>query len=347
MTDTYGVSPTEEGRHIRALKITERAEVDHRQRQNQLVVATHHARELATPELALRTATKLLEEYTSSPAIKAIVDTTQTYIVWDQNPDGLAYVWSTDANWRKNRRPDAGGSYGVDLNRNYQFGWNSEFAGSTTETSQTYKGPQAGSEPETRTMLAFQADRKFAKLLDLHAYGRDVRQNYAACASLPALIDDEYSRITGTVAGAMRYDPVRSCCTGGDIATAYHDHLTMSLLVEIGTAFQPPYDQTELEIEERNWPGVLEFLSRPIPASGRITDAVSGAGIQATMTLPNVGFLYAERPASTAHGLYYLWLPPGTHDVIVEAPGHEPAQISVEAADEGVVTDIQLQPTRR
>ena len=60
------------------------------------------------------------------------------------------------ANWRKNRRRNAGGSYGVDLNRNYPFGWSFTCGGSTTETSSNYRGTQAASEPEVRTMIAFQ-----------------------------------------------------------------------------------------------------------------------------------------------------------------------------------------------
>jgi len=43
--------------------------------------------------------------------------------MWTMNPDGLAYTWSTDNMWRKNRNRNPGGSYGVDLNRNYPIGW--------------------------------------------------------------------------------------------------------------------------------------------------------------------------------------------------------------------------------
>jgi hypothetical protein len=71
----------------------------------------------------------------------------------------------------------------------------------TVNSVQTLKAP--ASEPETLTMLAFQADRQFTKLLDLHAFAQDVRQNYAACAELPSVIDDEYNRITGAVAAMM------------------------------------------------------------------------------------------------------------------------------------------------
>ena len=43
------------------------------------------------------------------------------------NPDGYEYNRLTNPNggglWRKNRRPHEKNSYGVDLNRNYAWGW--------------------------------------------------------------------------------------------------------------------------------------------------------------------------------------------------------------------------------
>jgi len=43
--------------------------------------------------------------------------------------------------WRKNRKPN-GSSYGVDLNRNYDLGWDNTCSGSSVPASETYKyGP--------------------------------------------------------------------------------------------------------------------------------------------------------------------------------------------------------------
>ena len=51
--------------------------------------------------------------------------------------------------WRKNRR----GGYGVDLNRNYSFNWNSCGGSSGNKRSDTYRGPSAASEPETKALM--------------------------------------------------------------------------------------------------------------------------------------------------------------------------------------------------
>lgn len=232
---------------------------------------------------------------------------------------------------------------GVDLNRNYPFGWSFSCAGSSSQRSETYKGPQAFSEPETRTMIAFQADRQFAKLLDLHAYARDVRQNYGTCAQLPKAVDDEYGVITSSVATPMKYASVRSCCTGGDITQAYHAHGTMSLLVEIGTAFQPAYATTVAEINDRVLPGVMAFLSKPIPASGRVVDKDTGAAVAgAVITLPQLAFNYGEQVHSSPSGRYHLWLPDGDYEVTVESTDKTPFRGTITAKAGGLITDIEM-----
>jgi hypothetical protein len=51
-------------------------------------------------------------------------------------------------------------------------------SGSTDKYSEVYRGEYPASEPETQTMIAFQEDRKFAKVLDLHSYAEEVRPGY-------------------------------------------------------------------------------------------------------------------------------------------------------------------------
>lgn len=108
------------------------------------------------------------------PQVLRLLSRTQVYLAWDWNPDGWNYVFDVDNNWRKNRRPNPDGSLGVDLNRNYPFGWDLSCGGSEDPGSNTFRGPSAGSEPEMQTMIAWQADRKFSKIVDLHSSGRGV-----------------------------------------------------------------------------------------------------------------------------------------------------------------------------
>jgi murein tripeptide amidase MpaA len=106
------------------------------------------------------------------------------------NPDGVAYDQSTNSCWRKNRRPNSGGSYGVDLNRNFDFVWDfkTKFASSvqgsvasTSPTSETYHGTSAFSEPETQSIKwVFDTYSKIRWFVDLHSYAGDVLYSWGS-----------------------------------------------------------------------------------------------------------------------------------------------------------------------
>lgn len=70
------------------------------------------------------------------------------------NPDGYTYTFSEDRLWRKTRRPYKWGlitCYGADANRNYGSHW-SEGGSSNNPCTETYAGPEAFSEVETKSL---------------------------------------------------------------------------------------------------------------------------------------------------------------------------------------------------
>jgi carboxypeptidase T len=75
--------------------------------------------------------------------------------------------------WRKNRKLNQGGSYGVDLNRN----WKSGFGGSGSSgspSSETYRGTAAYSEPETKTIADYLGSQSntLKAAIDFHSYSQ-------------------------------------------------------------------------------------------------------------------------------------------------------------------------------
>ncbi len=157
LTAAYNTPPTVEGRHIFALKISDNVSVDEDE-PAMLVAAAHHAREISTPVIALETADRLTAGYDVDPRITDAVNGHEIWIAPVWNPDGYNYVFTTNNLWRKNRRVFSSG-VGVDQNRNYEQAWGTSCAGSTSVGSETYKGPSAASEAETRTMMTWSADR--------------------------------------------------------------------------------------------------------------------------------------------------------------------------------------------
>ena len=182
ITAAYNAPPTFEGRHIFALRISDNVQVDEDE-PAMLVATTHHAREISTPVIALEAAARLTAGYGVDERITSAVDAHEIWIAPVWNPDGYNYVFTTNNLWRKNRRVFSNG-VGVDQNRNYPQAWSSSCAGSTSVSSDTYKGPSAGLEAETRTMIAWSESERFAKVIDYHSYGREVLYAYR-CLSHP------------------------------------------------------------------------------------------------------------------------------------------------------------------
>ncbi|HNP20693.1 MAG TPA: M14 family metallopeptidase [Panacibacter sp.] len=141
-----------------------------------LYTALHHAREPESMAQLIYFMWYLLENYKKDTTVRNIVDSTEMYFIPCVNPDGYVYNETTNPNgggyWRKNRRNNNDGSYGVDLNRNYGYEWGYDDMGSSPYTSSdTYRGPSAFSEPETKMIKEFCDNIKFTYALNNHSYG--------------------------------------------------------------------------------------------------------------------------------------------------------------------------------
>ncbi len=210
-----------------------------------LIFHSIHANEIIPAELALETARTLLEGYGRDVDMTGLVDAKQTYIVMYANPDGVHHMWYNDSTWRKNRRPNEDGSFGVDMNRNYPFGFDFEFCqGSDGMSDFNYRGPFAASEPEVQTMIALHSDRNFERVFDLHSgCGPDVRHNYARDFMLPPEIDAMGIAIATQLADAMTIGVSRALACGTQPSFAYWHRGTLSFLTEVSLPDQPDEDE--------------------------------------------------------------------------------------------------------
>lgn len=133
----------------------------------------HHAREHLSVELPLFYIEYLLTEYSKgNPRIQSLVNSRDIHIIPLVNADGAEFDISTGKYkaWRKNRTDNGRGAFGVDLNRNYGFGWGGGGA-STSPVSDTYRGPQAFSEPESQAIKKFVEEHvNITILLSFHTF---------------------------------------------------------------------------------------------------------------------------------------------------------------------------------
>lgn len=171
LTSLTTIGTTHEGRAIYALKISDNAGVDEIEPEV-LIIGNHHAREAISVIIPFALADSLLMNYGADPQFTEWVDERETWIVPTVNPDGLTYSETTYYFWRKNRRPNGDGSYGVDLNRNYDYEWGHDDNGSSpTPSSPTYRGPSPASELEIQAMQAFYDSREFVFSISYHSHG--------------------------------------------------------------------------------------------------------------------------------------------------------------------------------
>ncbi|WP_320033958.1 M14 family zinc carboxypeptidase [Halarcobacter sp.] len=202
---------------------------------------TIHAREWIGHELAIEFTKYILDNIEHDPTLQKYLKKSTIYMVPCANPDGYEYSRTHFSFWRKNRRVNADGSYGVDLNRNFPIG----YVKSTSTTSNVYGGPEPFSEPETRALRDFvEAHENITIALDYHSQGNvffpahdfrhedtiDTTDMNVLCANMA----EEIRKISGREYGIHQGKPPTKLISGSG-REFYHSKDIISTVVEVGT----------------------------------------------------------------------------------------------------------------
>jgi carboxypeptidase T len=128
---------------------------------NMVVFASIHAREYTPAEILTRFGEWLVTSYGIDSQATWLLDNFRFHLVLQANPDGRKKA-EAGLSWRKNvdnlNGTCSANAYGVDLNRNFPFRWNSASGGSSGDPCLgNYRGPVRTSEPETAGMLRYVA----------------------------------------------------------------------------------------------------------------------------------------------------------------------------------------------
>lgn len=173
-TAKFSIGSSLQGNPIWAMKISDNPNVDENETE-MLYISVIHAREPAAAAAVLHLMNHFLSNYGSNSEITDIVNNRELYFIPIQNPDGYLFNQSTNPGggglWRKNRKNNGDGTFGVDLNRNYGADWGFDDVGSSPQTnSETYRGPSAFSELETQAVRDFTISRNFTIVHNYHCY---------------------------------------------------------------------------------------------------------------------------------------------------------------------------------
>ncbi len=285
----------EPGYDLRAVRITNRAIPG--PKPVFFLMADIHAREITTPELAMRWIDELTQGYGTNADITWMIDNQELWVVPVVNPDGR---WIVDDGLlpqngnsryfqRKNADRDdgcnqwppfSGTQYGIDLNRNSSFLWNT--GGSSGQPcSETYRGNAAASEVEVSALQnlipTLIPDRRGDGMndpapldtqgffLSLHSYGNQVLRGWGTTTQ-PTPNEAQLKAIGDKLATYNGYQSCQSSrclyeTSGTTDEWTYGTLGVASFTFEIGNDFMPPYSVIDSEQWPENGPAFL-YIAR-------------------------------------------------------------------------------------
>jgi len=270
-----------EKRKIWAVKISDHVATEEEETEI-LFIGGHHAREWISIDVPFLLAKYLLENYQTSRQIREFVDNGEIWIVPMLNPDGHQYSVTSNRLWRKNRRNNGDGSFGVDLNRNYSFHWGGP--GSSGDTfSEIYRGTGPFSEPETQVIRDFAAQHEFVAMLSYHNFSQLVLYPWGHTNSAPpdkALLHQLAVAMADSIfdVHGKRYTPQQSAdlylASGDATDWLYGETSVPSYTIELRPrssfpGFQLPESEIQATFEE-NLPAAL-FLIQWAETVNRVT----------------------------------------------------------------------------
>lgn len=348
--ESLGVT-TLDKRVIWGFKVSDNVEIDEDE-PAVLYVSTHHGCEMIGMEYCLYLIKYLLTNYGINRKVTAWIDETEIWFVPLFNPDGYWAVYS-DVNhgWRKNARDtnDNGIYYeyadtfsyadhdGVDLNRNYSFGW--ELGGSTEPLNWRYRGESPFSEDENKAMFELATREMFQIALTFHSFGEVVVYPWDWDGELSpdhpvfsTIADSVASRIPKED-GSGSYDSGPPFYGMGLLDNwMYGDLGTICMSIEVNPApiMIEPADSI-LPICLRLFHGTTYLLDRVHEAgvTGVVTDSATGLPVIAEIrVIDYYDDIVAPRMTNT-EGRFYRYLIPGEEYTLkFIAPGYDTVFLS-------------------
>lgn len=174
ISEKISIGQSIEGRDLWMVKISDNPDQDEEEPQV-CFDALMHAREGASMATVMYFMNYLLENYGRDSVVTYLINNREMYFLPCLNPDGYEYNRQISPNgggmWRKNRRDNGDGSYGVDLNRNFPVAWNWDDSGSSSDGfDETYRGTTALSEPEAFYFAEFIKSKSIRTHFNYHTY---------------------------------------------------------------------------------------------------------------------------------------------------------------------------------
>ncbi len=256
------VTPSIGGNGIKWVKISDNPDTAENEPQI-LYSGIHHAREPISMHQLIFYMWYLLENYDTDLEVQSIVNNSELYFVPVVNPDGYLYNEKTDPNgggfWRKNRKNNGGGEFGVDNNRNYEYFidgnpnngmWGGE-GSSGNPNSDVYRGNGPFSEVENQAMKWFVEQHDFVMAFNNHSFGNLLLRPFGYAVNQPSPEETLFAGLGEELVSRNGFNNILSSelyAAAGDSddfmygTVGTHDKI-YAYTPEIGPEFWPPSNQ--------------------------------------------------------------------------------------------------------
>jgi hypothetical protein len=312
--------------------------------------ARHHAREPVSTEVVLAIAEYYCQNYGAIQFVTDTVDNTEIWIIPMVNPDGHQWVEDVDPWWRKtlwdyNENHWVDDNEGIDPNRNYDWHWD---LGSWS--SATYGGPFPWSAVEIATMRDHHELHRTCINPSYHSYGEVVLYPFGyGVDPEPALLE-----VVNEFGSYIGYNVQQSSTAHGSSKDWVYGAIGgCSFTVETANEFIPSGTEM-LQVVQENLIGGVWLATRARGASiqGTVTDAVTGAPVEATIHIPEIHDVYGngelfDMLTEASTGYYCRIMPNAQQTITLEVSADDYESTSVQATTGGAtatVLDIQLAP---
>ena len=328
ITHLQSIGKSVENRDIWALKISDNAKnIENEPRI--LFNALHHAREVMTPEIIIDIAEQLLTNYSKSKIISNWVNNNEIWLVPMLNVDGSAKIWRGNTWWRKNLGYK---EFGVDLNRNYPHNWGACNGSSDNRYSDTFRGPEPSSEPETKALMNLVNTIRPVFSISYHAYSELVLYPYS-CEGEYTGIKEIIEHVGSQLASKVNYVAgtpweILYSADGVDMDWMYAEAQVIPFVLEINSSkegFQPDYDKWRDKTVIRNrpaWqhllnglegPGIRGIVNSKNMQNSEITISVS--------KIENKGNKFIKDYDISPEGIFHIILLSGDYKVSIKKDG--------------------------
>jgi murein tripeptide amidase MpaA len=252
-----------ENRDIWAIKISDNPQTDEKE-PAVLLLGLHHSREWISTEVPMATAKVLLEQFGKDDRITTLVNEREIWIVPIVNPDGLVYSQTKQKYWRKNRRKNADGSFGVDPNRNYGYKWG-DVGASDNPRDDTYHGTGPFSEPETQAVRDLAKRERFSADISFHSYSELILYPWSYSDTETAPHKELLATFAQEMAKFNKYRPQKSSdlypSMGDTDDFMYGELKSLSFTFELARTFIPEPKEIPA-ICNANVPAVLHLIDK-------------------------------------------------------------------------------------